>query len=180
MCGIICRFRLLFFFKMDTLIRALRLAFRQIRLQPGFSASIVLTLGLAIGATTTIFSFVNALLIRPFPFRNPDQLVEIASLRSGQEGKLSVREVLDIREQVRSIDQIAARTGAEGGYNFSGSGQPEEWKTVLATGNLFQVLGVPLAAGTKWPDHADRERDNRVVLYPDLSFSGWVCALRPA
>lgn len=149
---------------METLLRNIRIAFRQIRLQPGFSVTVILTLALAIGATTTIFSYVNALLIRPFPFRDPDQLVEISSLRGGQEGKLSMREILDIKERVTSIQAIAARTSSEGGYNFSGQGKPEEWKTVLTTGSLFEVLGVPLAIGNAWPDHSNRERDFRVIL----------------
>ena len=41
---------------------------------------------------------------------------------------------------------------------------PQEWKTVLITGNLFEVLGVPLAIGTKWPEAADRSRDNRLII----------------
>jgi hypothetical protein len=75
-----------------------------------------------------------------------------------------MREILDIQEQVPSIGEIAARTGLEGGYNFSGDGRPEEWKTVLATGNLFSVLGVPLSYGRRWPARANRDRDFRVIL----------------
>jgi putative ABC transport system permease protein len=75
-----------------------------------------------------------------------------------------MREILDIQEQVPSIGEIAARTGSEGGYNFSGDGRPEEWKTVLATGNLFSVLGVPLSYGRRWPARANRDRDFRVIL----------------
>jgi hypothetical protein len=67
---------------MDFLRRHVRHALRQIRRQPAISFTVVLTLGLAIGANTAIFSFVNALLIRPFPFRDPDRLVEIQSVRS--------------------------------------------------------------------------------------------------
>jgi hypothetical protein len=62
----------------------LRSAVRQLRGHPAFTAAVILTLGLGIGANTAIFSFVNALLIRPFPFRDPDQLVEIHSLRGGR------------------------------------------------------------------------------------------------
>jgi predicted permease len=149
---------------MRGLVRHLRFAFRQTRLHPTLSAAVVLTLGLAIGANTAIFSFVNALLIRPFPFRDPDELVEIRSVRGGQPGKLSMREVLDIQEQVGSIEAIAAHTGASGGYNYGGEGRPEEWRAILTTGNLFEVLGVPLERGRRWPLEADRERDFRVVL----------------
>jgi len=144
---------------METVLRNIRLTFRQAVRQPGFSVTVVVTLSLAIAANTAIFSFVNALLIRPFPFRNPDQLVQIRSVRSGQLGMLSMREVLDIREQVSSVDAVAAHTSDFGGYNYSGAGKPQEWKAILTTGNLFEVLGIPLQLGNKWPDHGDRERD---------------------
>ena len=148
----------------DSFSRNLRLSLRQIRRRPGFAAAIILTLGLAIGANTAIFSFVNALLIRPFPFRDPGQLVEIHSIRGGQPGKLSIREILDIQEQTTILESIAAHTNSSGGYNFGGEGRPEEWKTILTTGNLFEVLGVPLALGEKWPQPHDRTRDYRVIL----------------
>ena len=145
-------------------MRNLRLSFRQIRRQPGLAAAIILTLGLAIGANSAVFSFVNALLLHPFPFRDPSQLVEIYSMRGGQPGRISMREMLDIQEQVSVLDGIAGRTTDFGGYNFSGEGKPQEWKTVLITGTLFDVLGVPLAIGNKWPEAADRNRYNRVIL----------------
>jgi putative ABC transport system permease protein len=134
------------------------------RRQPFLTFAIVLTLGLAIGANTAIFSFVNALLIRPFPFRDAEQLAEIRSVRGGQPGKLSMREILDIKEQIPILESIAAHSGGAGGYNYSGEGRPQEWRAVLATGNLFEVLGVPLAAGRPWPEDADRIRYDRVVL----------------
>jgi hypothetical protein len=56
-------------------------------------------------------------------------------------------------------------TGDAGGYNFSGDGgKPEEWKTILTTGNLFEVMGSPLTIGAPWPQLQDRERDYRVIL----------------
>lgn len=145
---------------------SLRVALRQFRTQPGVTASVIVTLALAIGANTAIFSFVNALLLKPFPFRDPDSLVEIYSVRGGQRGKLSMREVLDVRERVASIESIAAHTGSAGGYNYSGNGggKPEEWRAILTTGNLMDVLGVPLALGGQWPEHSNRERDFRVIL----------------
>jgi putative ABC transport system permease protein len=151
---------------LDFLRSSLRAAFRQIRTQPGVTASVVVTLALAIGANTAIFSFVNALLLKPFPFRDPDRLVEIYSVRGGQRGKLSMREVVDLRERLGSLESIAAHTGSAGGYNYSGSGQgkPEEWRAILTTGNLMSVLGIPLALGGPWPEHSNRDRDFRVIL----------------
>jgi predicted permease len=149
---------------METIRRNLIISLRQFRRQPGLSAAILLTLGLAIGANTAIFSFVNALLIRPFPFRDPDQLVKIEAMRGGQPGKLSIREIRDIQEQATMLEAIAAHTNSAGGYNFSGEGKPEEWRTTLSTGNLFAVLGAPFALGSAWPQALDRTRDSNIVL----------------
>jgi putative ABC transport system permease protein len=149
---------------MDAFIRNVRLTLRQLHRQPAFAATVILTLGLAIAANTTIFSFVNALLIRPFPFHDPDQLVQIRSVRGGQLGMLSMREILDIREQISAVDQVAGHTSDFGGYNYSGEGHPQEWKAILTTGNLFEVLGAPLEIGSRWPELQDRERDNRIIL----------------
>jgi len=155
---------------MESLVRYLKQAFRQILRQPAFSATIVLTLGLAIGANTAIFSFVNALLLRPFPFKDPDQLVEIQSIRGGQPGKISMVEIQDMQRSIQSLEAIAGHKGGAGGYNYSGDGRPEEWRAVLTTGNLFEVLGVSLAAGAKWPEFTDRQRDYRVVI----SYGVWL------
>lgn len=151
---------------MGFLGRHLKHAIRQLRRQPGLALTVIITLGLAVGANTAIFSFVNALLIRPFPFRDADQLVEIRSVRGGQLGKLSMLEVLEIKEQVSILEDIAAHSGGAGGYNYSGSGDgtPEEWRAVLTTGNLFEVLGVRFEVGGPWPSRVDRERDDRVIL----------------
>jgi putative ABC transport system permease protein len=156
--------------RMETIRRNVVISLRQFRRQPGLSAAIILTLGLAIGANTAIFSFVNALLIRPFPFRDSDQLVKIESMRGGQPGKLSGREILDIQEQATMLEAIAAHTNSAGGYNFSGEGRPEEWKTTLATGNVFEVLGAPLALGSSWPQPLDRTPDGRQVV---LTYGVW-------
>lgn len=145
---------------MDKLMQAIRYAFRQ----PGFSLVVILTLALGIGANTAIFSFVNALLLRPFPFKDPEQLVQIHSVRGGQLGMISGRELLDLREQASTLESVAGHSTSAGGYNFSGEGRPEEWKAILTTGNLFEVLGVPLQVGAKWPEITDRQRDFHVLL----------------
>jgi len=149
---------------MPNAVQDLRLALRTLSRQPGFAFGVVVALALAIGASTAIFSFVNTLLIKPFPFRDPGRLVEIRTVRGGEMGKLSMAEVEDLGRDVPSIESIAAHTGSAGGYNFSGEGRPEEWKAILTTGNLFEVLGTPLVAGAPWPKDMDRDRGYRVIL----------------
>ena len=142
----------------------MKTAIRGLIRQPGLTASVVATLALAIGSATAIFGFVNTLLLRPFPFREPEQLVEIRTVRGGEAGKLSMAEVEDLRREIPTLAAIAAHTGSAGGYNFSGEGRPEEWKAILTTGNLFEVLGTPLTLGGTWPVDMDRNRGYRVIL----------------
>jgi predicted permease len=149
---------------MRQLLSELRFAIRRLSREPGLLIGVVTTLALAIGASTAIFSFVNALLLRPFPFRDADRLVEIRTVRGGEQGKLSMAEIEDLSREAPSIEEISAHTGSAGGYNFSGEGRPEEWKAILTTGNLFHVLGLPLALGSPWPADMDRNRGYRVIL----------------
>lgn len=153
---------------LDVFVSLFRLALKRLVRQPAFSLTVILTLALAIAAGTTVFSYVNALLLRPFPFQDPERLVEIRAVRGEESGKLSMREVLDLQERIPVIESIAAHTGSAGGYNFSGDSKPMEWKAILTTGNLFDVLGVPLALGNRWVPSADRQRDFRIILTYDI------------
>jgi len=153
---------------MSSLALSLRYALRRFRKHPAPTLAVVLTLGVAIGGNTAIFSFVNALLLRPFPFHDAEQLVEVHSRRGGERGKISMREVLDMRESLTTLEALAAHKGGAGGYNYSAAGRPEEWRAILTTGNLFEVLGVPLAAGAPWPENLDRDRGYSVVVSEDI------------
>ena len=141
----------------------LRYAARTLRKQPGFTAIVVCTLALGIGANTAVFSFVNALLLRPLPYRDADRLVRITALRDREEGRFSMLELQDMRAQVSAFESIGAYIpGAQ--YNYSGDGAPEEFSAMLATREFFEVMGVPLLHGTVWPVEYDRERNFGVVL----------------
>ncbi|MDX2034310.1 MAG: ABC transporter permease [Blastocatellia bacterium] len=145
----------------------LRYAARAFGKQPGFASVVVLTLALGIGANTAIFSFVNALLLRPLPYKEAERLVRITALRGNEEGRFSMLELKDMREQLGAFESIGAYIpGAQ--YNYSGEGAPEEFSAILASRAFFEVMGVPLALGAIWPVEYDRERNFGVVLTHEI------------
>lgn len=145
----------------------LRVTLRSLRRAPGFALVVIATLALAIGPTTTIYSVVEALLLRPLPFPEADRLVHLESVRGGEAGSLSYREIQDMRALDRVFVDVAKYTD-QGQYNASGDGRPEELVSTITTQNLFGVLGVPLRMGTPWPETLDRTRDFKLVISHEL------------
>jgi len=151
----------------ETWLSDLRFAVRLFVKRPIFSIIIVSTLALGIGANTAIFSFVNAMLLRPLPYKEPDRLVRIESLQGNESGRISMVELEEMKQEVAVFEDIAAYIpGAQ--YNASGDGQPEELPATLCTHNLFDVIGTPLPHGEAWPESYDKERNFGVVITDDL------------
>ena len=126
---------------MSDLAQDLRYSFRGMRRDAGFTAFVILIAGLGIGASSTIFSVVNALLLRPLPFRDPGRLVWISN---GEEWSTQVGHYLDLRERNKSFSDLA---GWFGGYGvgdskLTGTGEPERLTSVPVTQNYFPLLGV--------------------------------------
>src|SRR4030095_2787610 len=100
----------------------LKFAFRQLLKNPGFTAVAVLTLALGIGANTAIFSIINALLLRPLPYPEPDRLVtlwERATERGIEQERVSGPNYLDWREQNTVLSELAVSPGWEGSESFN-------------------------------------------------------------
>jgi putative ABC transport system permease protein len=150
-----------------SVIEDLRHALRALAARPGFALVIVSTLGLGLGANVAIFSAVHALLLRPFPFKNPDELVRISTMRGGEEGLLSVPEQDDLAALTDVIADIALYTDL-GMYNASGFGAPEELPATIATANLWRVLGVDPIIGSMYPPETDRTRRFELVISHEL------------
>lgn len=145
----------------------LRFALRLLVKGPVFSVIVVSTLALGIGANTAIFSFVNAMLLRPLPYKEPDRLVRIESLQGNESGRISMVELDEMKREVPAFEEIAAYIpGAR--YNASGDGQPEELPATLCTHNLFEVLGTPLSFGEAWPENYDKERSFGIIITDEL------------
>jgi putative ABC transport system permease protein len=154
---------------MGTLIQDLRYALRMLRKSPGFAVVAILTLALGIGANTAIFSVVNAVLLRPLPFRNSGQLCLVTeSLPSFPSLGPSYENYIDFRDQSKSFVGIAALRNDT--YTLTGHGEPERLSAQLATASLFYLLGVNALEGHTFTPEEDRFGGPAVVL---LSYGFW-------
>lgn len=134
--------------------------------QPGFATAGILTIALAIGANTAIFSFVNTLLLRPLPFPDAERLVRIQTVRGSETGKLMPREWEDLDRDRTVFEGAAGWYPSQ--YNISSGGPPEAVRACMTTASLFRVLGVRLVHGSAWEEGTHRTRSPATVLNYDL------------
>src|SRR5579864_7484365 len=113
-----------------------RYAMRGLAKAPGFLAVVLISLALGIGANTTIFSVLNAVLYRPLPFEHPDRLMVIWQSAQGSEQPPPIADTVDWREQNHVFEDIALTSGSEQG-TFSGKGEPELIQVQDVTPNFF-------------------------------------------
>jgi putative ABC transport system permease protein len=147
------------------MILEFRLAFRNLVKTPGFTLVAVITVALAIAANTAVFSLVNALLIRPLPFKAPENLVLLFEKFSGQgldQIPVSAPEYLDWEKQARSYERIAAFNFAD--FNLTGGDMPERIAGAVVTPSLFPLLGVAPIKGRVFNDAEFGEGNDGVVL----------------
>jgi predicted permease len=128
----------------------LRHSFRGMRRDAGFTAFTILIAGLGIGASSTVFSVVNALLLRPLPFRSAEELVWISNGGWNGEGwSTQVNHFLDFKALNRSFVDMAAYYSAyhKGDRQLTGTGEPERLTAIPVTQNFFPMLGIDMAMG---------------------------------
>jgi putative ABC transport system permease protein len=138
----------------DTFFQDVRYGLTMLRRNPGFTFVATLTLALGIGATTAIFSVVNAVLLRPLPYRDPDRLVIVPSAEG--------RDFLRWREQAKAFENMAAYDG--GTAILTGSGEPERLEAKLVSAELFATLGVAPALGRTFTPEEDTVAGAPVVI----------------
>src|SRR4030095_5403186 len=144
----------------------MRYAIRRLLHQPGFALVVILTLALGIGANTAIFSLVNAVLLRPLPYDQPERLVTLdhfyPSLNNLEAG-FAVPSSRDIRARTKIFETCAVRTGWNA--NLTGNGEPEKLNGAVATAEFFRVFGVAPAVGRTFASKEDQaDREHVVVL----------------
>jgi putative ABC transport system permease protein len=153
-----------------TLIQDLRYGIRMLRKNPGFTAVAVLTLALGIGANTAIFSAVNAVLLRPLPYRDSSQLVRVWATNVSHgfaHDVASYPDFTDWAAENHSFQQLAAYSGHS--YNLSGSDHPEHIHGVRVSTGLLRLLDVQPALGRDFlPEEQQPGRDHVVLLGDSL------------
>jgi predicted permease len=155
---------------LETLWQDVRFGARMLRKNPGFTAVAILTLALGIGATTAIFSVVNAVLLRSLPFPAPIQLVQLWVTESAPgDYPLTGADYLDWRAQNQTFQDMAVFTFSES-YNASGAGEPQRATVVETQANFFALLGARPIVGRSFLPGEDQAGRNRVAL---LSYGFW-------
>lgn len=157
---------------MSDIARAFRVASRRLLAVPGFSASVVLTLALGIGATTAVFSVVNAVLLRPLPYRAPDRLMSLShsvAISGISRVDQSDATLLFYQRQNTAFTNIcgyrtiSVNLGAPSGTDV-GAAEPERVLAGRVSAGLFPMLGVPPLAGRGFTESDDRVGAQAVVV----------------
>jgi putative ABC transport system permease protein len=147
---------------MQTLLRNLRFGVRMLGKNPGFAVSTILTLALGIGANTAIFTVTSALLLRPFPFHDPEQLVSVSAKDQTKDfgGTLGRYEL--VRDANQSFQSVAVWTNDN--LNLTGAGEPIQVPIARVSPSFFPMLGVEPQLGRSFIDEEGRPEGKSVVI----------------
>ena len=154
---------------LEAALQDIRFAVRMLRKNIGFTTVAVITLALGIGANTAVFSVVYGVLLRPLPYSEPDRLVRLVETTPNGSGTVSPPNYLDLAEQNRSFQSVAA-------YNsnaapMTGAGDPENVTLTNVTGELFNALGARPELGRMLDRRDQASGHDHVVL---LSHGLWM------
>src|ERR1051325_10451416 len=164
---------------MGTIFKDIRYAIRSLGKHPAFTAVAVITLALGIGANTAIFSVVNAVLINPLPYREPDglmQLWETNPLKNWTQVTVAPADLFDWQKQNQSFSEFAAYFGSDktgpglSGLELNTRGEPQRVQGLRVTGNIFSVLGADALVGRTLSEEETWQGKSAVVV---LSYGLW-------
>ncbi|MFB0554789.1 MAG: ABC transporter permease, partial [Phycisphaerae bacterium] len=156
---------------MRTLWQDIRYGFRMLVRNPGFTVVVILVLALGIGANTAIFSVINAVLLRPLQFEDPDRLVMVweQNLERGWDrSNVSSLNVADWREQNQVFEHLASVRKWQ--FTLTGGDEPEEIPASLVSTNFFSALGIKPALGRTFFPEEEQPGQNKVVV---VSYDFW-------
>jgi putative ABC transport system permease protein len=147
---------------MDTIVNDMRLALRRLVRDPLFSIVAITTLAIGIGANSAIFTLVNGVLIRPLPYAEPDELVEIHAVIDGNHADVfSSGAYFAMRDHAATFDGVGVYAGTAG--TFTGEGEPERIDGAAISANYFDVVGIGPLRGRSFRS-AENEPGNTMVV----------------
>src|SRR6266851_8292757 len=150
---------------MEALLQNVRYTIRMLRKSPGFTAVALLTLALAIGANTAIFSVVDAVVLRPLPYSDPDRLIlvkEWIPQATPDPIPVSAPDVIQFQRQNSVFDGVAAYSGVQ--FDLSGENQPKRVTAERVNFNLFSLLGVQPMMGRSFTETEDQPGHEVAIL----------------
>ena len=146
-------------------LQDIRYAARKLARTPGFTIIAAFTLALAIGATTAIFSVVDGVLLKPLPFRDPDNVVRVTNMRDGNRQVSSVPDFLDFRREAKSFSSLSGIDNQS--MNLTGGAEPERVAGARVGATFWSLLGVTPAIGRGFAPNEDQTSAGRVVVLSD-------------
>jgi putative ABC transport system permease protein len=151
---------------METLIKDIRYGVRGLLKRPGFTAVAIITLALGIGANTAIFSVVNAVVLRPLPYAEPERLMTLWETMPGSDQRsVAPGNFVDWRTQNKTFQELAATFYAN--FNLTSDGEPDRIDGATITSNLMSVLGASAQLGRTFQPDDDEHQDRSIVLLSD-------------
>ncbi len=145
----------------------IRFALRQLRKSPGFTLIAVLTLALGIGANTAIFSVVNAVLLRPLPYPQPERLVYLNEVINGTDTSIALPDYVDWRRDSTSFQHLALTRLESRNLSGIAGREPERIAVAFVTANFFDVIGLPAQIGRTFREDEDKPGAPALVVISD-------------
>lgn len=150
---------------MPSLVQDLRFGTRMLRRNPGFTLAAIITLALGIGANTAIFTVTNALLLRPFPYHEPQQLVSVDARSADTNFGATLLRYELVRDHNQSFAAMGVYTNDN--FNLTGRGEPLQVAVARVSANFFSILGVQPQLGRNFTEEEGRPEGKPVVMISD-------------
>ena len=147
---------------MEQLFRDIRYAVRMLGKNPGFTTAAILTLALGNGANTAIFTVTNALLLRPFPYNEPEQLVSVRVTDNDRESSTTLLRYELLHDSSKSFQTVAV--WANDNLNLTGSGQPVQAPVTRVSPGFFSMLGVKPVLGRVFSEEEGRPEAKPAII----------------
>src|SRR5262249_7150530 len=150
----------------DSVTADVRYALRTLRTHPGFTAVVMLTLALGIGATTAVFTVVDAVMLRPYPYPDMPRIMMVSeTVRTGQPLSIAWPNFQDWRAQNQVFEALGLYRATV--MNLTGGAQPERLIGCLASADVFRAVGMPAIVGRTFTQEEDKPGAPRVVIVSD-------------